>query len=87
MFSTNLPTSPYEKVGSDLFEIQGQKYIVIVDYYSNYFEFFKLTNATTSNIIKIFKENFSRYGIPKLLITDNGAQYTSEAFKIFADTY
>ena len=35
------------------------------------------------SVIKVLKENFSRYGIPKIIYTDSGFQFTSKAFTDF----
>lgn len=36
MLIPDLPTSPWEKVGMDLFHLKGNNYLVVIDYYSNY---------------------------------------------------
>jgi len=70
------------KVGADLFEINNQMYyLVIIDYYSGFIEINLLQNGTTSKqIVTHIKLQFSRYGIPDKLITDNGPQYFSTTF-------
>ena len=32
----DLPTRPWEKLGTDIFEFKGLKYLMIVDYYSRF---------------------------------------------------
>ena len=80
----SIPTRPWEKVGSDLFELSGQHYIVITDYYSSYPEVFKLNKTGSVQVIEVLKDAFSRHGIPTEVVSDNGSQYTSRAFKQFA---
>ena len=63
MIPTKLPERPCEKVASDLFELKGTPYIVIVDYFSCYIEILKLTTTTSSSIIVGMKSIFCRYGI------------------------
>lgn len=76
-------TSPWEKIGADLFEIDGQNYLVVVDYLTNYIEIDLLTTTTTSQIIKKLKLMFTRWGIPCQIMTDCGPQLTSSEFKDF----
>ena len=41
----------------------------------------------STTLIKFFKEQFSRHGIPDVLMTDNGPQYTSQEFKDFTQEW
>ncbi len=47
MIIPDLPTSPWEKVGMDLFHLKGNNYLVVIDYYSNYPELALLSNMST----------------------------------------
>ena len=79
-----VPQGPCRKVGSDLFTLNNCDYLVTVDYYSDYYELDKLPNAKAGNVIKATKSHFARHGIPEQLISDNGPQYISDEFKLFA---
>ena len=87
MIPTELPKRPWEKVASDLFELKGTPYIVVVDYFSRYIEILKLTTTTSASIISALKAIFSRHGIPDSVTTDNGPQYASKEFNQFAKSY
>ena len=39
--------------------------------------------ATSASVIAVCKVQFARHGIPDVLITDNGTQFTSSAFSAF----
>ena len=78
---------PWQIAGSDLFELHGVHYLLVVDYFSRYPEIIKLTSTTSSAIISALKAIFSRFGIPEVLRTDNGPQYNSHEFSQFAKTY
>lgn len=83
-----IPSLPWSKVATDLFELDGFHYLIMVDYYSNFIEVASLKRDTTSqNVIKHLKENIARYGIMDMLISDNGLQYTSAEFKSFVASY
>ena len=79
-----LPTKPWEKVGSDLFEIHGQTFIIITDYLTLYPEVYYLPKTTAIQVIEAIKDAFARHGIPSELVSDNGPQYKSHLFRKFA---
>lgn len=79
-----IPELPWKKVGSDIFEIKKKYFLIIVDYYSNYVEVCQLPNISSNSVIMSTKDIFSRHGIPETLISDNGTQYSSREFKMFA---
>ena len=87
LIPSKMPELPWQKVGSDLFEWNKSTYLLIVDYYSRYIELAKLRNTTADEVILHTKSIFARHGIPERLISDNGPQYTSEAFEQFAKSY
>ena len=55
MIPTELLKRPWEKVASDLFELKGIPYIVVVDYFSRYIEILNLTTTTLACIISALK--------------------------------
>ena len=87
LLSTSLPEYPWQKLGTDLFTLDGTTYIVVTDYFSRYPEVIKLTSTTSSAVISVLKSLFSRHGIPQDVMSDNGPQYPSQEFTTFAKTY
>ncbi|XP_060085903.1 uncharacterized protein K02A2.6-like [Ylistrum balloti] len=81
------PDLPYSEVGSDLFHFEGKNYIILVDYYSKYVDVEELPDATASATIRAMKRVFACHGIPKLLRSDNGPNFTSADFKTFCADY
>lgn len=81
---TEVPEYPWQVVATDLFTWEDQDFLVVVDYYSRYFEIFKLQNTTSQSIISKLQESFSRNGIPEKVVSDNGPQYSSHEFRDFA---
>ena len=57
---------------------------MLVDFYSDFTEVKKLEENTSSSVVEFLKEQFSRYGIPDSLATDNGPQFSSQEFRQFA---
>ena len=87
LLSHEAPHRPWEIVGADLFELHGKNYLVLVDYYSNFAEVEHLTSTTSEQVITKCKSQFARHGIPDVFISDNGPQFSSEKFRVFAQTY
>ncbi|KAL0839884.1 hypothetical protein ABMA28_016507 [Loxostege sticticalis] len=78
-----VPALPWHKLASDIFEYRRKKYIILVDYFSNFVEVEELAGMSSKNIISFMKTQFARHGIPAELVTDNGPAYSSSEFKQF----
>ena len=73
------------KVGTDLFSLYGRDYLIVVDYYSKFFEVTYIQKpAESSALVREMKKMFNRHGIPKTVCSDNGPQYTAASFKRFS---
>lgn len=84
LMSHEIADRPWERVGVDLFELGNQHFLVTVDYFSNFWEVDMLASTNTVAVIKKLKAHFARYGIPTILISDNGPQFISKEFSDFA---
>ena len=87
MISSPLPNHPWEKVASDLVELNGKTYLLVADYFSCYLEVQTLTTATSASVIRALKAIFLRHGIPAVLMSDNGPLYSSQEMKDFPNQY
>ena len=76
-----LPTRPWEKIGTDLFEYKEQNYLMIVDYYSRYIIVRKIPNIRADTVSDTFTQVLTEFGLPSTIMADRGTQYTSEAFR------
>ena len=77
------PDRPWDIVATDLFQWENRNYLLIVDYYSRYFETAKLEDLTSTSVINHTKSIFARHRIPTQLISDNGPQFSAEEYKAF----
>lgn len=87
LMTTPLPARPWQKVAADIFQWKNGHYIVVVDYYSRYIEVANLPTLTTSTTVERLKVIFARFGVPEILVTDNGPQFASTDFATFAQNY
>ena len=58
--------------------------MVVVDYYSRYIELVYLADTITYTVTAKLKCIFSCFGIPDLLVSDNGPQFSLKEFQQFA---
>ena len=79
-----VPSKPWQKVGSDLFQYGTKHFLIIADYYSLFPEVYLLPKTKAQDVIEVTKDVFARHGIPEEMVTDNGPQYKSRQFKSFA---
>ncbi|MGH0142006.1 UNVERIFIED_CONTAM: hypothetical protein FKN15_074960 [Acipenser sinensis] len=82
-----IPEQPWSKVGMDFFTVNKSDYLIIVDYYSDYWEIDELQDTTATTTIECCKRHFSRHGIPDTVITDNGPQFVGHEFEQFANEW
>ncbi|XP_037568164.1 uncharacterized protein K02A2.6-like [Dermacentor silvarum] len=87
MLPSTTPTRPWEEVGVDLFHLNGQDYVLLVDYRSGFSEVISLRSTTAPAVINVIKSVFTRHGIPKLVRSDNGPQFAATEFSAFANSY
>ena len=64
LMSHEVPSHPWEKVAVDTFTYDGKDYLVMVDYFSNFWEVDRLPNTKGSTTILKLKSHFACCGIP-----------------------
>ena len=62
--------------------------IVAMDYFTKWAEAEAVSNIPESTIHEIFKKSVVyRYGVPRVLVTDNGKQFDNKAFFTFCEEH
>ena len=85
--SHEIPPLPWAKVGTDLLHKNGRSYLVTIDYYPKWPELTLLNSMTSTTVITALKSQFARYGVPSVLMSNNGPCYSSEQFKQFSQDW
>ena len=52
-----VPSRPWENVGTDIFELKNKSYLITVDYYSNFWEVDKLPDTKARTVILKLKNH------------------------------
>lgn len=75
---------PFDRVHIDfLGPFHGKTFLLLIDAYSRWPEVIKMKHTDSESTIEVLREIFARFGIPKVLISDNGRQLVSEEFEKF----
>lgn len=87
LMPSDCPERPWEKLGADLFELEGKTYLLVADYLSRYVEIALLSHTRSTDVITHLKSMFARHGIPEVMMSDNGPRFSGQAFASFAASY
>ena len=84
LLQTEIPPKPWTLLGTDLFEIKGRYFVIISDYFSKFPIVRELSSPISSaSVTKVMAEMCGIFGRPNEIRSDNGPQYSGEAFKSF----
>ena len=75
------PSGPWHRIHVDFAgPFMNFMFLLVVDAYSKWVEVVPMSVTLTSKTIEVLREMFARYGLPQLLVSDNGPQFTSQEF-------
>ena len=78
------PTGPWERIHVDFAgPFLGSMFFVIVDAYSKWLEVIEMSSTTAGKTVSVLRHLFARYGLPQVLVSDNGPQFTAAEFSDF----
>lgn len=85
--STPLPSGPWQDLAIDLLGPlpSGESVLVIVDYFSRYYEIEVMRSTTSEKVIECLEKIFTTHGLPQSLRSDNGPQFRSEVFEQYLE--
>ena len=84
MIGHEIPTQPWQILSSDLFELEGHQYVLVVDHFSKMPFARHLKSTSSGEVVKFCKDLFAVHGVPQRLYSDNGPQYSSVEFRNFS---
>ena len=87
LIPTPPPSGPWRRIAADLLYFEGRSYLVIVDCYSKYIELCYLPDKTSKTVIGRFSAVLARWGVPDVVMSDNGPEFASKEFKDFSQKY
>ena len=78
---------PWQRVHADFAgPLKGTWFLVMVDSFSKWAEMIPMKTTTSERTVAVMRTVFARLGLPLVLVTDNGPQFTSQEFAQFASS-
>lgn len=78
------PESPWSRIHVDYAgPFLGEMFLVIVDAHSKWMDIYPMKTSTSQANIEKLSQNFSVFGLPEMLVSDNGTCFTSAEFESF----
>ncbi|KAG7304583.1 hypothetical protein JYU34_011548 [Plutella xylostella] len=78
------PSDPWTRLHVDFLQYQGKYYFLVLDSHSKWIEVFLMGTGTSANLVSNrLRECFSRFGLPKCLVSDGGPPFRSQEFEAF----
>ena len=79
-----VPSEPWHRIHADFAgPINGKTVLVVVDATTRWPEVKVMNKVTSVATIEVLRTIFSDRGLPRVLVTDNDSQFTSQKFKTF----
>ena len=71
----DIPNSPWKKIATDLFKIDGQNFLLICNYFSQYPIVTEMSYTTSEAITAEIERAVAMFGKPDIIVSDKGPQY------------
>ena len=78
------PSRPWSRIHVDLAgPFLNHTFLVVVDAHTKWLDVHILPAATSSATITCLRKIFATFGVPEILVSDNGSNFTSQEFETF----
>ena len=78
------PGRPWSRIHVDFAaSISSCMYLVVIDAYSKFPEVVKMSTTSAKATVTTLRDIFSRHGLPEIIVSDNGPQFTATEFEHF----
>lgn len=77
------PSKPFEVLHIDLFTVDTEKYLTLVDAFSKYAQAYHLRDGTAISVVQALLKYCTHHGIPSIIVSDRGTEFTNQLFLEF----
>ncbi|XP_063914805.1 uncharacterized protein K02A2.6-like [Zophobas morio] len=83
---TNIPwpesSIPFSVVHIDFFSFKAWDYLLIIDSCTKWTEVYSMKNITSKTTVEMLRDCFSRFGLPRTVVSDNGPTFVSKEVEV-----
>lgn len=80
---TPTATKPFEILHIDLFQIEKQKFLTVIDSFSKYTQAYPVSGSNSVEIANNLLQFISHHNLPSLIISDNGPEFKNVVLQDF----
>lgn len=78
------PSRPWTRLHMDFAgPFQGKMILIVVDAHTKWIEAYPTDSAKSSTVIELSRTLFAQFGLPEVIVTDNGSCFVSEEFETY----
>ena len=78
------PEQPWSRIHVDYAgPFLGKTFLIIIDAHSKWLDVHMTNSSSSLATIEKLRSSFATFGIPKVIVTDNGTSFTSKEFQMF----
>ena len=78
------PANPWSRLHVDFTgPFMGRMFLIIIDTHSKRIDAHIMSSCTTQSTIDKLRNTFAVFGLPRVIVSDNGPSFTSTEFKVF----
>ena len=78
------PLGPWRRLHIDFAgPFYNKMFLIVVDSYSKWVEVRHVSSTATINVVNTLRQLFATFGVPEVIVSDNGTSFTSSEFEQF----
>lgn len=81
--SIPIGSKPFEKIHLDTLSISREKFLTVIDTFSKFAQAYHIPGVNAINILDGLLTFISHYGLPQMIVCDNGNEFDNNNFKDF----
>lgn len=79
------PRMPFERIHIDFFHLGSRTFLILVDSFSRWVEVILMRKTDAMNVIDALSVVFTRFGDPRVIVSDNGPPFNSAEFSRYCE--